>query len=115
PVGREPAMAGPTEEAPDDAPAGQGDGRFDLGTLGLGVPRATRIGAVVELADEMDRSVEGEEVTMAMVADIHPAATVGAVAIEDVELPGREVGRLRPEMRHDVALLAITGQPSCRG
>ena len=71
------------------------------------MPRATWIGAVVELADEMDGSVEGEEVTRAMVADLHPAATVGAVAIEDVELPRGEVGLRRPEMRHDVALPAL--------
>src|SRR5262245_12741160 len=42
-----------------------------------------------------------------MVPDIHPAATVGAVAIEDVELPRGEVGLRRPEMRHDVALPAL--------
>jgi hypothetical protein len=37
-----------------------------------------------------------------MVADIHPAAAVGAVALDDVEFPKSEVRILGPEMRHDV-------------
>jgi hypothetical protein len=41
-----------------------------------------------------------------MVADIHPAATVGAVAIKDVEFPEGEVGILGPEMRHEIGLAA---------
>jgi hypothetical protein len=55
---------------------------------------------MVELADEMDGAVEGEEVAMAMVADIHQVAAGGAFPVEDVELPGGEVGLLRPVMRH---------------
>jgi hypothetical protein len=94
-------MPDPTEDVPADAPAGQGDGRFDLGTLGLGVSRAAGVGTVIELADEMDGAVEGEEVTMAMVTDIQLVAAVGAVTIEDVELPEGEIGILRPDMRHD--------------
>jgi hypothetical protein len=39
---------------------------------------------------------------MAMVADVHPVTTVGAVAIESVKLPKSEVGILRPDVRHDV-------------
>jgi hypothetical protein len=42
-----------------------------------------------------------------MVADIHPAAAVGAVAIEDVKLPKGEVGLLGPEVRHDVDLPVV--------
>jgi hypothetical protein len=61
---------------------------------------------MIELADEMDGTIEGEEVPMAMVADIHPAAAVGAVTVEDVELPEGEVGLLRPEMRQGVDLRA---------
>jgi len=62
---------------------------------------------MVELADEMDGTVEGEEVAMAMVADIHPVATVGAVAIDDVKLPKSEVGLLGPKVRHDVDLPVV--------
>jgi hypothetical protein len=39
-----------------------------------------------------------------MVADVHPVATVGAVAIDDVKLPEGEVSILRPDVRHDVDL-----------
>ena len=61
------------------------------GLLVLEWPGTAWIGTVVELADEMDRTVEGEEMTMAVVADVHPVTTVGAVAIEDVKLPESEV------------------------
>jgi hypothetical protein len=44
---------------------------------------------------------------MAMVADVHPVATVGAVTIDDVKLPKSEVGILRPDMRHDVDLPVV--------
>ncbi len=95
-------MPDPAEDVPADAPTGQGDRRFDHGTLGLGMPGTAWIGAMVELADEMDRTIEGEEVAMAVVADVHFVTTVRAVAIDDVKFPEGEVGILRPEMRHDV-------------
>jgi hypothetical protein len=62
---------------------------------------------VIELADKMDGAVESEEVTMAMVADIRLVTTVGAVTIEDVQLPESEVGILRPDMRHDADLRVV--------
>ena len=37
PVPREPAMADPAEDVPADGPMGRGDGRLDLGALGLGM------------------------------------------------------------------------------
>src|SRR3954452_1267872 len=95
-------MPDPAEDIPADAPTGQGDRRFDLRAFGRGVPGTARIRAVVELADEMDGTLDGEEVTMAMVADIHPAAALGAVAFDDVEFPKSEVRILGPKMRHDV-------------
>ena len=100
-------MPDPTENIPTDAPTGQGDGRFDLGALGFGVPWTAWIGTVVELTNEMDRIVEGEEMTVAMVADIHPVTTVWAVAIQDVEFPESEIGILWPVMRHGVDLRAV--------
>jgi hypothetical protein len=57
---------------------------------------------MVELADEMDGAVEGEEVAMAMVADLHQVAAVEAVAVEDVEFPVGEFGLLGPVVRHGV-------------
>src|SRR5271168_3186386 len=93
-------MSDPAEDVPGDAPAGQGDGRLNLGALGPGMPRAAWVGAVVELADEMDGAVEGEEVAMAMVADIHQVTAGGAFPIEDVQLPGGEIGVVGPVVRH---------------
>jgi hypothetical protein len=107
PVAREAAMADPAEDVPADAPAGQGDGRLDLGAHGRGVARAAWVGAVVELADEMDGTVQGEEMAMAMVADIHQVAAAGAVAVEDVKLPFGEVRILGPVVRHVLTPVSI--------
>src|SRR5690349_8965160 len=100
-------MPDPTEDVPADSPAGQGDHRFELGALGLVMSGAARVGTVVELGDEMDGAIEGEEVAMAVVADVHFMTTVRAVAIDDVKFPESEVGILRPEMRHDVDLPVV--------
>ena len=100
PVTREAAMADPAEDVPGDGPARQGDGRLDLGALGLGVTRAARVGAVIELADEVDGAVEGENVAMAMVTDIDQVAAVGTVSVKNVEFPVGEFGVLGPMVRH---------------
>src|SRR5512135_1991782 len=102
-------MPDPAEDVPADAPTGQGDGRFDLRTLGLGVPWTTRVRAVVELADEFDGTVEAVEVARAMIADVHSVPAVGTGTIEDVKLPESEVGILWPEMGHDGDSLASRG------
>jgi hypothetical protein len=67
-----------------------------------------RNGAVVELADEMDGTVEGVEVAMSMIADIHLVPAGGAVTVEDVKLPEGEVGILWPVMRHGVDLRVVS-------
>ena len=41
---------------------------------------------MVEFADEMEGSVEGEDVAMSVVADIHRMPTERAVTVEDVKL-----------------------------
>jgi hypothetical protein len=111
PVAGEAPMPDPTEDIPADAPTGQGDGRFDLGTLGLGVSWTAWVGTAIELADQMNGTVESEEVTMAMVADIHRVATMGAVTIDDVKLPESEVGLLRPDMGHGADLRVVRTPP----
>ncbi len=60
----------------------------------------------------MDGAVKGEEVTMAMVADMHHASAGGAAAIEDVKLPEGEVGIVRPMVRHGAELRVV---PDSRG
>ena len=101
-VARESPMADPTEDVPGDAPTGQSDGRFDLGALGLGMPRAARVGAVIELGDEMDGAVEGEEVAMSMIADVHQVPADGAVPVDDIEFQESEIRVLGPVMWHGV-------------
>ena len=93
-------MADPAEDVPADRPMGQGDRDFEFGALGLGVPGAARVGAVVELADQFDGPVEGMEAAVAMVADVHHPPAGGAVAVEDVEFPEGEVRILGPGVRH---------------
>ncbi len=60
----------------------------------------------------MDGAVEGEEVAMAMVADIHQVAAVGAVAVEDIQFPVGEFGLLGPVVRHGVDPRIDRGSPS---
>jgi hypothetical protein len=93
-------MADPTEDIPADRPLGQGDGDFEFRALGPGVTGAAGVGAVVELADQLDRTVQGVDATVSVVTDIHPASTDGAVAVEDVEFPESEVGIRGPGVRH---------------
>jgi hypothetical protein len=47
------------KDVPTDRHLGQGDGDFKLGPLGLGVSPTGTIGAVIELADELHRTVQG--------------------------------------------------------
>src|SRR6478609_5872023 len=95
-------MPDPTKDVPGDAPTGQSDGRFNLGALGLGMPRAARVGTVIEPGDEMDGAVESEEVTMSMIADIHQVPADGAVPVDDIEFQESEIGVLGPVMWHGV-------------
>jgi hypothetical protein len=55
----------------------------------------------------MDGTVQGEEMAMAMVADIHQVAAAGAVAVEDVKLPFGEVRILGPVVRHVLTPVSI--------
>ncbi len=52
---------------------------------------ALGIGAVVELADQLDRTFEGMNAAVSMVADIHHVPAVVAIAVEDVKFPECEI------------------------
>jgi hypothetical protein len=110
PVSRKPSMPNPAKDVPADRPMRWGDGRFRFGALGLGVPGTTGIGAMVEFADQFHRAVERVDVAIPVVADVHHMPTEGAVAIEDVKFPRREVGIRRPMVRHraDIHALVIS-------
>ena len=106
-MARTAAMSDPAEDVPADRPLGQSDGDFEFGALGLGVAGTGGIGTVVELADQFHRAVEGMEVAIAVIADVHHAPTDRTVAIEDVEFPQREIRILGPGVRHPADLRAV--------
>ena len=107
PVPGEAAMTDPAQDVPADGPLGQGDGDFQFRALGPGVPGATGVGAVVELADQLDRAVQGMDVAVAVVTDIHPPSTGRAIAVQDIQFPGGEVRVLGPGVRHRAGLPAV--------
>jgi hypothetical protein len=102
---REPSMPDPAEDVPADRPVRWGDGDFELRALGLGVTGAAGIGAVVELADQLPRSVEGMEVPLPVIADVPHPRTGRAIAVKDVEIPEGAIGIRRPLVGHPADLM----------
>src|SRR4051812_2704219 len=73
---------------------------LEFGALGPGVSRTGRIGAVVELADQLHRAVQSMEAAVAMIADVHHPPASWTAPIQDVEFPQGEIGVRRPSVRH---------------
>ena len=94
----------PAEDVPADRPARWCDRGFLFGALGLGVPGAVTIGAMVELADQLHRTFQRMKATIAMVADMHHPPAGWTITIEDVEFPESEIGIRRPFVRHPADL-----------
>jgi hypothetical protein len=67
------------------------------------------MGAVIELADEFDWTFEGEEVAIAMIADMHHAPAKGTIPVQHVKFPENEVGVGWPAMGHRVDLRVVRG------
>ena len=93
-------MADPTQDVPSDRPLGQRDGDFEFRAFRLGVTGAARVGAVVELADQLDRTIEGMDSAVPMVTDIHHAPAARALTVEDIKFPEGEIRILGPGIRH---------------
>src|SRR3954470_8090076 len=93
-------MADPAEDVPAEDPMRQGDGGLDLGADRLVMSGAGRVGAMIELADQMDGSIEVEDAMVAMIADVHGASADRAGAVQDIEFPEGEVGVVRPAVGH---------------
>ena len=112
-------MTDPAEDIPPDRPLGQSDRDFELGTCGPGVAGAGGIGAVVQHANQLHRTLERMEATVPMVTDVHHPSAGRAITIEDVELPQSEVGILGPSVWHPadlhVALKSIDWADQPRG
>src|SRR5208337_1373160 len=100
-------MPDPAEDVPTDGPGGQSDRRLHLGALGLGVPWAIRIGAVIELADEFDWAFKGVEMAIAMIADMHHAPARGAIPVQHVKFPESEVSVGWPAVGHCIDLRIV--------
>jgi hypothetical protein len=81
------SMSDPTEDVPSDRHLGQRQGDFAFGALGLGVSRTGWIGTVLELADQLHRTVQRMEPTVPVIADVHPPSTDRTVPVKDVEFP----------------------------
>src|SRR4051812_47301920 len=97
-------MSDPAEDIPTDGHLGQGEGDLEFGALGPGVSRTGGIGTVVELADQLDRPVQGMEAAIPMIADMHHPSTGRTVPVQDVEFPGREIRIRRPMVSHPAEL-----------
>ena len=98
------SMSDPAEDVPTDRHLGQSEGDFEFGALGLGVSRTGRIGTVVELADQLHRTVQGMEAAIAVIADVHHPSTGRTVAVKDVEFPEGEIRVRRPSVSHPADL-----------
>src|SRR5207249_1676909 len=94
------SVSDPAEDVPADRHLGQSESDFEFGALGLGMSRTGRIGTVVELADQLHRTVQGMEAAIAMIADVHHPSTDRTVPVKDVEFPESEIRVLRPLVSH---------------
>jgi hypothetical protein len=97
-------MSDPAEDVPGDGHLGQRQGDFEFGAFGPGVTRTGGVGTVVELADQLHRTVQRVEPAVPVVADVHAPSTGRAVPVEDVEFPQREVRVSRPTVSHPAYL-----------
>jgi 4-hydroxy-3-methylbut-2-en-1-yl diphosphate synthase IspG/GcpE len=99
-------MTDPTKDIPANRPLGQSDPNFEFGTLRFGVTGAPGVGAVVELADQLNRTGESVKATIPVVADIHHSSANRTITVEDIEFPVGEIRILGPSVRHPADLRA---------
>jgi hypothetical protein len=107
PVPRKSSMTDPAEDVPADGPMRESDHAFLFRTLGFGMSRTVAIGAVIELANQLDWPVERIKTSLAMVTDMHHVAAEGTITLDDIELPGSELNVLGPGESHGAALRAV--------
>ena len=110
-VAREASMPDPAEDVPTARHLGQGECDLEFRALGPGMPRTGRIRAVVELADQLHRTVQSMEPAIPVIADVHHPSTGRAGAVKDVEFPVSEIRIRRPVVSHPGELREL--EPSC--
>src|ERR1035437_3677003 len=93
-------MSDPAEDVPTDGHLGQSKSDFQFRALGLGVSRTGWIGTVVELADQLHRTVQGMEAAIPVIADVHHPTTGRTVPVKDIEFPQSEICVHRPSVSH---------------
>ncbi len=108
PVTCKATMADPTKHVPSDRPLGQRDGDFKFRAFRPGVTRAAWVGAVVELADQLDRTIKHMDSAVPMVTHIHHASAERALTVEDIKFPESEIRILGPGIRHPAHLHPVT-------
>jgi hypothetical protein len=64
------------------------------------MPGTRGVGAVDQLADQMDGNIEGEDAVIVMITDMHQALADGARSRLDLKIPESEVGIVGPAVRH---------------
>ena len=99
-------MSDPAEDVPTDRQFRESDRDLELGALRLGMTRTVRIGTVVELADQLHRSIQGMEVAIPVIADVHHASTDRTVTVKDIEFQQSEIRVRWPLVSHPADLLA---------
>ena len=99
-------MPDPDQNIPADRPLGWSDCAFHFRAFGRAASPTMGIGAMVQLAGQMQRPFEGVQAAVSMIADIHPTSTDRAIAVKDVELDVREIRVCGPMVRHSFSLHA---------
>src|SRR5512147_1989682 len=100
-------MADPTEDIPSDRPFGWGDRDFEFGALRVEVTGTGEVRAVVELANQFDRTFQGVETAVPVVTDIHSTPTDRTIPVEDIEFPEGKIRVLGPSVGHPTNLRAV--------
>src|ERR1700722_17931639 len=100
-------MADPTEDIPTDRHLAWPNRDFELRALRLGVASAGRIRAVVQLADQLHRSLKCMKATVTMVANVHHPPAPRTITIKDINFPRGEIRILWPRVRHPAGLHAM--------
>jgi hypothetical protein len=59
---------------------------------------------MVELADQLHRTVQGREAAIPVIADVHHPTTDRTVAVKDIEFPQGEIRVHRPSVSHPADL-----------
>src|SRR6476620_3583699 len=93
-------MSDPAEDIPGDRHLEQRQGDFEFGAPGPGVTWTGGIGTVVELADQLHRTVQRVEPAIPVIADVHPPSTDRTVPVQGVEFPEGEIRVRRPSVSH---------------